>query len=514
MEVAGAEETGLLSNQQRSFFSSISVWKRVLIIAAALTVVVIVITVPVVLVLRPKATTATPKNIIFMIGDGFGPASLTFARTVSGAPLTLDSILVGNVQTFSYTNDITDSAAGATAYACGKKTSNIAIGVDHLDVPCGTLLEAARRKGMKTGLVATSRITHATPAGFSAHVVERDMEQLIAKQQVDAQVDVMFGGGAMFYRNLGDHLNLTDYAIHQRGYNVITTPQELAGPLRLPVIGLFAQSHMTWEIDRNATQQPSLVEMAERAINLLSENSGDSGFFLMIEGSRIDMAAHNNDPFAHNGEILMYDKTIKLVKDWVSAHPDETLMVSTADHETGGLTLGLNFKNLSYPVYEWYPDVVSKGTASCEKIAALLSAAGANITQIYAQYAGVTDLSDDEAAAVMAAKGTENFIRFVAAPISYRAKIGWTTFGHTGVDVNLYAYGVGADEMRGNFNNIDVGLFVANKFNLNLAQITSGLRGIQTVDPCYPYTANGNCTNTVHRPLSAEARRARALFHD
>eukprot|EP00002_Diphylleia_rotans_P011192 TRINITY_DN2219_c0_g1_i16.p1 TRINITY_DN2219_c0_g1~~TRINITY_DN2219_c0_g1_i16.p1 ORF type:complete len:297 (-),score=46.60 TRINITY_DN2219_c0_g1_i16:1304-2194(-) len=151
----------------------------------------------------PSIAKDRPRNLIMMVPDGFGPSSVTYGRLRSrefGRAFALDSILVGTSRTYSSDSLVTDSAAGATAFSCGIKTYNHAIAVDSLRRPCPTILEAAQAKGMKVGIVVTSRITHATPAAFSAHVPDRNMEEEIAQQQVSHKIDVLFGGGAKFYK--------------------------------------------------------------------------------------------------------------------------------------------------------------------------------------------------------------------------------------------------------------------------------------------------------------------------
>ena len=148
---------------------------------------------------RAVARAGQPRNVILMIADGFGPASATLGRAAKGAPLAFDSVHVGSVETSATDSRVTDSAASATAYACGIKTYNGAIGVAPGGAPCRTVLEAAEARGMATGLVATSRITHATPASFAAHVAQRSAEPAIAAQLAASDVDLLFGGGARFF---------------------------------------------------------------------------------------------------------------------------------------------------------------------------------------------------------------------------------------------------------------------------------------------------------------------------
>ncbi|KAJ1956788.1 vacuolar alkaline phosphatase, partial [Dipsacomyces acuminosporus] len=305
------------------------------------------------------------RNLIMMVSDGFGIASETMARGYVQQMerkdyqwmSNLDELLVGTSRTKSTNSLVTDSAAGATAFSCAKKSYNGAIGVDNDEKPCGTVLEAAKLKGYTTALVTTSRITHATPASFASHVVDRDMETLIAQQLVGNnvlkhKVDLMFGGGICFFQpNTTKGSCRTDtqdvWALAKKGgYSAFSDRASfdaLKSNAKLPALGLFTSGHMSYNIDRDPKVEPSLSEMATKALDILYENTKDSkeGFFIMIEGARIDMAGHDNDPASHLHDILQYWKTVDAVRKFIDRHPDTT-MISTSDHETGGLALAVD----------------------------------------------------------------------------------------------------------------------------------------------------------------------------
>ena len=215
----------------------------------------------------PAPQDGSPRNVVLMIADGFGPASATLAAAAKGAPLALDSLLVGSVETSATDSRVTDSAASATAYACGIKTYNGAIGVDADGDPCRTVVEAAEARGMATGLVATSRITHATPASFAAHVPQRADEAEIARQLAGSGVDLLFGGGLRFFteapekrllRAAPDPLVETMAA---EGWALARTRAEYDALGALPAAALLAPDHLAYEVDRGETDQPSLAEM-------------------------------------------------------------------------------------------------------------------------------------------------------------------------------------------------------------------------------------------------------------
>ncbi len=409
----------------------------------------------------PASAQGGPRNVVFMIADGFGPASEALGRAANGAPLALDGIYTGSVSTASTDSRITDSASGATAYACGIKTYNGAIAVDADRAPCRTVLEAARDAGFATGLVATSRITHATPAGFASHVPSRASEGEIAVQMIGARVDVMIGGGARFFLPAAaggrrdDGRDLTE-ELAARGVTVATDRAGFDALAAAPAVALLASDHMAYTVDRAAPprgsgtpDQPTLAEMAVKALDLLAATPAAQarGFFLMVEGSRIDHAAHGNDAGAHVRDILAYDAAIAAVLEW-ARRDGNTLVVSTADHETGGLTLGRD------GVYAYDPAPLLSATMSSERLRERLKEAGADTTALVRGALGTDSLSAREMEILAATEDPSAAFREIEAR---RAGVAWTTSGHTAVDVGLYADGPGADRFRGNMSNDAVG---------------------------------------------------------
>lgn len=365
---------------------------------------------------------------------------------------------------------------------------------------------------MLTGLVVTSRITHATPAAFSAHVIHRDMESDIAAQQIGdypllRQVDLMMGGGRCFFLP-----NTTEGSCRTDGRDLIKEAKEIygwkdvmeskedflaltkdtRGVMPLPVMGLFHLDHMNYEIDRDNSMEPSLSEMTKAALATLKDHKGSNqGFFLMIEGSRIDMGAHNNDPVAHASEILEYHKAVEIVQRFVAKNPD-TLVISTSDHETGGFTLGYQDDPDTYPEYRWKPEVIARAKASTEALTRQLYAYNTQPgsaghtqkdreqfvkTQILDKGLGITDPTPEEIA-YLANKEPDylKVLPFLGHAISRRANLGWTTMGHTGVDVNLYATGDGYSGLLGNHENTKIGETMADYLKVDLSYITRKLQ--------------------------------------
>ena len=394
-----------------------------------------------------------PRNLVLFIADGFGPASATLGAAAKGAPLAFDSLLVGAVETSATDSRVTDSAASATAYACGLKTYNGAIGIGPDGTPCRTVLEAAEAAGLATGLVATSRITHATPAAFAAHVPQRADEAGIARQLAASGVDLLFGGGRRFFTSAPEGAaggpTLAD-AMAADGWAVATDRAGYQGLASLPAAALLADSHLAYEIDRDATDQPSLADMTRRALDLLAAE-GD-GFFLMVEGSRIDHAGHGNDPAAHLRDILAYDEAVAAALAWAAAD-GETLVISTADHETGGMTLGRD------GVYRWDPAPLLAATASFEAMTAA-ARAGADAATVVREGLALPALPPgiEEAIRGAIASGDPYALGPVVRDLaSEPAGIGWTTGGHTAVDVGLYAFGPGAERFAGRMPNDALG---------------------------------------------------------
>ncbi|KAG9307181.1 hypothetical protein G9A89_017009 [Geosiphon pyriformis] len=445
------------------------------------------------------------RNVILMISDGFGPASETFARSYYqfindfsyNYTTPLDLINVGTSRTRSSNSLITDSAAGATAFSCAIKTYNLAVAVDPDQVPCGTILESAKAIGMATGLVVTSRVTHATPASFSAHATNRSMESEIAAQQVGdyplgRQVDLIFGGGRCYFLANAtenscrtDNRDIVDIA-KKRDFNYLTTRKEFDNIKitkdSLPILGLFTLDHMAYEIDRDPTTEPSLKEMSQKALGLLEKATNDSnqGFFLMIEGSRIDMAAHSNDAPAHVHDILAYYEAVAAVREYVDSHPG-TVMISVSDHETGGLTVGRQTSS-KYPEYLWYPDVIQRVKNSSFILADKLRKYDKsdridfikNI--IFRDSLGIDDFTNEDVAFLNLTEPSPSFYNnYIANMSSFRARLGWTTHGHSGVDVNLYAYGTDAERLYGNHENTEIGKFIVEFLGLDLTTITEEL---------------------------------------
>lgn len=273
-----------------------------------------------------------PKNVILMIGDGMGTSQVFAGITANGGHLFLDNFKhVGFSRTQSASHYITDSAAGGTALSTGQKTYNGAIGVNTDTVAIKTILEMAEEKGLATGLVSTSAITHATPASFIAHQGARGSYEDIAADFLKTDIDVFIGGGYKHFAVRKDGRDLTG-ELKQKGYQVLRSMDEIAKVKSGKLAGLTADEHN----EIFSKRKMSLPQSSETAINILAQNK--KGFFVMIEGSQIDWGGHQNHTGYIVGEMLDFDQTIGKALEF-AANDKETLIVVTADHETGGMAL-------------------------------------------------------------------------------------------------------------------------------------------------------------------------------
>lgn len=278
------------------------------------------------------------KNVILLIGDGMGVSQVYAGMTANKNKLNLERAqAAGFSKTYSADRYVTDSAAGGTAIACGTKTTNGTIGLDAEGNVAKSMLEYAAEKGMATGIVATSSVTHATPASFVAHQPKRNMEEEIAVDLANLGVDVFIGGGQKFFENRKDEQNLSEQ-LRAKGYKIVYTLDEVKAAQSGKFGALLAENSMPEYKERG----DMLPVSTEAAIRILEKS--DKGFFLMVEGSQIDYRSHANDGEGSAGEMLDFDKAIKIAFDFADRNPN-TLVVITADHETGGMSLtGGNFE--------------------------------------------------------------------------------------------------------------------------------------------------------------------------
>ena len=277
----------------------------------------------------------TPKNIIYLIGDGMSIASVSMMQLVNKyEPTIFDRAEnVALQKSYSADNRVTDSAASGTALASGVKTNNTYLGV----LPDGTavesLMEVAQRQGMATGVIVTTYLQHATPAAFYAHVPSRHEYALISEQLLDSKLDVVIGGGMTFFTERYGSREAAEAAIAAAGFTLATDFDSVeAASSDARLLALLADK----EVGENSGDY--LADATRKALDLLEARGGDEGFVLMVEGSLIDGMGHGNDAVAQQREMAGFMQAIEAAVEYAATHGD-TLVVVTADHGTGGLTL-------------------------------------------------------------------------------------------------------------------------------------------------------------------------------
>ncbi|MCK7459379.1 alkaline phosphatase [Idiomarina aminovorans] len=401
-------------------------------------------------------------NIIYIIGDGMGFEFITAYRYAMSdldsktiAKTEFDATLKGASTTYPDDDTwVTDSAAAATALATGVKSYNGAIAVNSDKYPLQTIMELARENGWLTGSVSTSQVNHATPASFFTHHPSRyeynQIADKIATQVVkgDPSFDVMLGGGESFFNR--DEKNWLEI-LPQHGMQIVTDMSQLNSVNTLPVMGLFAERGLPYAIDGNVD---ALADMTSTALRLLGNKQ--QPFALMIEGSEIDWCGHANDIACAVHEMDGLNRALKVVREYRENNPN-TLVVMTADHSTGGLTIGRDGD------YAWYSDRVMNIESS---IAYMSKEMLGMDSGKWAEYVAnkvnfeLTQEYIDELAIVAEQEGEEREDALHQALVYITADItgtGWTTSGHTGVDVPIFATGPYSENFVGYMDNTDIG---------------------------------------------------------
>lgn len=302
--------------------------------------------------IAPRANGGRPhtgrfRNVIFLAYDGTGyedaAAAGHFSRRILGRPLVFDRLMgagmAGTVRTHSLTSVVTDSAAATTAWATGRKVVNGALSQYPDGTPLTTILELAKQRGLATGLVTSTRITHATPAGWATHVGFRNEETDIALQYLDGlRPNVLLGGGAGPFEPAArkDRRDLhAEFAA--AGYDVLRTADDLARSNGSRLLGTFTpgMQHLPYEVDRRfqGHPAPSLAALTRKALDVLGD--AETGFVLQVEAGRIDHANHSNDPGAMIWDWIAAEEALQVVVDFVDGR-DDTILIAVPDHDTGG----------------------------------------------------------------------------------------------------------------------------------------------------------------------------------
>ncbi|MED4905886.1 alkaline phosphatase [Parageobacillus thermoglucosidasius] len=439
---------------------------------------------------KEKQKSKPIKNVIMMVMDGTSAGATTLARWYKGAPLALDEMASGAVRTYSAESAITDSAPAATAMATGFKSNDKYIGIlpsvvnspgaspiskERAMKPVANVLEGAELMGKATGIIATSAIQHATPAGFSAHVKHRNLFPDIAEQQVYQDIEVVLGGGKEALlpgsgtNNRKDNENMLEI-IKKKGYDVVETRDDLLRSTSDKIWGVFADDALAQDMNRPYTRpnEPTLAEMTKKAIETLSKDK--DGFFLFVEGSQPDWAAHANDPVGIISEVLAFDKAVAEALSFAKKRND-TLVIAVSDHGNSGITIGNRNTDQSYPEtpVSAYVDPLKKARMTLEGAMSQLKADKSNLEEVARLY-GLDSLTADEKKKL---NESNNLRKTLTELLAARANLGFTTGGHTGEDVFLYTYG--PNRPIGTFENTDLAHIMAKAMGFQLSDLNKRL---------------------------------------
>jgi alkaline phosphatase len=419
------------------------------------------------------------RNIIVLVGDGMGSTHTTLTRWYKGAPLSLDAMYVGGVRTYGADSLITDSAPAATAFACGFKSTDKSVGImacratipgvpdpgESRCKPIASVLEGAKLSGRSVGLVATSNIQHATPAAFSSHWPDRADYTEIARQQVYQDMDVVLGGGRQYLLAAGKSGTRKDdedliAVLRSKGYALVANREEMMRAGSLKLWGMFADDAMAYDFDRKSLSpgEPSLSEMTGKAIEVLSKNP--RGFFLFVEGSKIDWASHANDPIGVISDVLAFDEAVGVALDFARRN-GVTMVVALSDHGNGGMSIGSKKTDSAYSHFPYEDLVAPLKKASLTGQGIEISLKGdrseESVKRAMMEYLGIGDLAPDETAAIRSAR-----------PGRMNGATGPTN-GHTGEDLFFYYYGI--DRPLRMMENSDIAHMVAKGMGFDLADI-------------------------------------------
>ncbi|MFX1509303.1 MAG: alkaline phosphatase [Promethearchaeota archaeon] len=298
--------------------------------------------------LAPASPDAPFENVILMIGDGMGWGQINATKKWLGTSgnLTMEELsYLGDIETYSLDSSVTDSAAAATALATGNRTNNNMVAMLPTGEKLTTILEAAEALDKATGLVTTTTLTHGTPAPFSSHVPNRNDQYTIAQQQITKDIEVLLGGGLEYYSSQLATATSLGYTIVQNRNDMIASASADY------LLGLFTDYYMNYEYDRNPLIEPHLKEMTNISLQFLDRSS--TGFFLMVEGGRIDHACHDWHINHTIGETIAFDEAVQVAYEYTQQN-NRTLLIVTADHECGGLWVNMTNPVLQYQFTDTY----------------------------------------------------------------------------------------------------------------------------------------------------------------
>jgi alkaline phosphatase len=426
------------------------------------------------------------KNVIVLIPDGTSLSVLSASRWLKtyrneGTKLNIDPYLCGTVTTFSSNAPIGDSAPTTSCYMTGvpQQAGNVAIypvsdpdnnliklNPDSAYQPLATILEAMQIEQHKAaGLVVTCEFPHATPADCSAHTYNRNDYKVIAPQMAYNNLEVMFGGGnSIITDDMKQHLKNTGTTLIQNDKQALL---DFTGD---KAWALFGEREFPYDLDRDTATVPSLAQMTTKALEVLQKNN--KGFFLMVEGSKVDWAAHANDPIGIMTEFLAFDKAVGVAMEYAKRNGNTTVIVMP-DHGNSGFSIGRNNMKKGYTnmtLEDLYESVshYQRTAEGMEKI--LQNTKPENIKNIFKQYTDI-DLTDDEQKSLLGSKDyktenymdishSENMIHYILKIMNAHSTFGFTSGGHTGEEVFLAAYHPKGDRPVGNIRNTEVNAYI------------------------------------------------------
>lgn len=436
-----------------------------------------------------------PNYVFMFVGDGMANSQINAAEAYKAAknegqdiPNNLNFTKfpeVGMSTTYAANRYITGSAAAATAFACGAKTNIGYLGVDVNEKSVKSIAEIAKEAGMKVGIVSSVTIDHATPAAYYSHVPDRGMYYEIGLQMAESGFDYFAGGKPRVDKTPEGEPTIPE-VMAESNYNTINTNEDpelfedlKSGPAFVYQSG-FAGGAFNYSIDREE-KELTLADYTEKGIELLDND--DKGFFMMVEGGKIDWAGHANDAVSNIEDTLAFEDAVSKALEFYEEHPDETLIIVTGDHETGGLTIGWagtqyesGFDQLvkQERSYEWFDEfVVKKYRDETNPEEAKL----ADLKDEIGNYFGLTDWSERETQKLEKAfertmmgekerpDDPETYLEYgsyepltvtLTHLLNQRAGLSWTSYSHTGVPVPVFAKGINAEKFNGFYDNTDI----------------------------------------------------------
>lgn len=425
----------------------------------------------------------TPKYVFYFIGDGMGPSHVLGTELFLGEkqgvigrpqPLCFTQFpQTSFVTTFSASNGVTDSAASGTALSTGNKTKNGSLGVDVSGAPLYSVALAAKESGYAVGISTTVCINHATPGAFYAHQPSRNNYYDIAKEMVSSGYDFFAGGdpncNSSQHKSVMDEARKEGYSI-ARGFEDYKKKADEADKIMLYQKDVAVE--LPYAIDRKP-EDLTLAQITEAGIDFLQKKS-NKGFFLMVEGGKIDYASHSDDVSTMFHEVIDFDNAVRVAYEFYKKHKDETLIIVTADHETGGVVLGFN------SAYTLNLKALSGQKASVDKIKEMLIAADEkkpltweNVCSLLNEQMGLWDTAavNEEQVANLRhifeqaesagnkdkrASYLKRLVEKAKGCLAHNAAVSWASGNHSGTYVPLFAVGVGAEDFHGVIDNTDI----------------------------------------------------------